>query len=110
VEVNGKAYDWAVWGESLEPGPGVTPLATYLDQFYKSKVAAITRKLGNGTVTYIGVESLGGDLERDLMRGVFERAKVGVRNLPKGFQVDWRRGFCIARNLIRRTARWPHAP
>ena len=99
VAAAGRLYEWGVWGESLEPGAGTTPLATYADHFYKGKVAAVTRKLGKGTVTYIGVESLSGDLERDLMRGVFDRAGVAVRNLPKGFQVEWRDGFWMATNF-----------
>ena len=99
VEANNKTYEWGVWGESLEPGAGTTPLATYADHFYKGNTAAVTRKLGKGTVTYIGVESLSGDLERDLMRGVFDRAGVAVRNLPKGFQVEWRDGFWVATNF-----------
>ena len=99
VAAASKSYEWGVWGESLEPGAGTISLAAYSDQFYKGSAAAVTRKLGKGTVTYIGVESLSGDLERDLMRGVFERAGVAVRNLPKGFQVQWRDGFWIATNF-----------
>ena len=99
VEATNQTYEWGVWGESLEPGEGTTVLATYADQFYKGNAAAVTRKLGQGTVTYIGVESLSGDLERDLMRGVFDRAGVAVRNLPKGFQVEWRDGFWVATNF-----------
>jgi beta-galactosidase len=99
VEANNKIYEWGVWGESLEQDAGTTPLATYADHFYKGNTAAVTRKLGKGTVTYIGVESLSGDLERDLMRGVFDRAGVAVRNLPKGFQVEWRDGFWVATNF-----------
>jgi beta-galactosidase len=103
VAANGKTYDWGVWGESLEPRDGTTQLATYADHFYKGNVAAVRRRLGKGTVTYIGVESLSGDLERDLVRGVFERASVAVRNLPKGFQVEWRDGFWVATNFTEQT-------
>ena len=99
VVASRKLYEWGVWGESLEPGAGATPLATYSDHFYKGSVAAVTRKLGRGTVTYIGVESLSGELELDLLRGVFDRAGVTTRNLPSGFQVDWREGFWIATNF-----------
>lgn len=99
VEAARKPYEWGVWGESLEPGKGTTSLATYSDHFYKGNVAAVRRKLGKGTVTYIGVESLSGELERDLVSGVFDRAGVAVRNLPKGFQVEWRDGFWIATNF-----------
>ena len=77
------------------------------DQYYKGNVAAITRKVGKGSVTYIGVESLAGELERDLLRGVFERAAVAVRNLPNGFYVEWRDGFWIATNFTEQTLRAP---
>lgn len=103
VQASGKSYEWGVWGESLEPRAGTTALATYADQYYKGNVAAVTRRLGRGTVTYIGVESLGGELERDLMRGVFERASVAVRNLPRGFYVEWRDGFWVATNFTEQT-------
>jgi beta-galactosidase len=33
------------------------------------------------------------------MRGVFDRAGVAIRNLPKGFQVEWRDGFWVATNF-----------
>ena len=82
-------------------------LATYADQYYKGNVAATTRRLGKGSVTYIGVESLTGELEKDLLRGVFERAGVAVRNLPSGFYVEWRDGFWIATNFTEQTLRAP---
>lgn len=103
VEANGKTYEWGVWGESLKARAGTTQLATYADHYYKGNVAAITRRLGRGSVTYIGVESLSGDLERDLLRGVFERAGVAVRNLPNGFHVEWRDGFWVATNFTEQT-------
>jgi beta-galactosidase len=103
VQAAGKTYDWGVWGESLNPRAGTTVLATYTDHFYKGKTAAVTRRLGRGSVTYIGVESLGGEMERDLLRGVFERAGVAVRALPNGFYVEWREGFWAATNFTERT-------
>jgi len=107
VAAGGKTYEWGVWGESLEPRSGTTALATYADHYYKGNVAAVTRRLGRGSVTYIGVESLGGELERDLLRGVFERAGVGVRDLPNGFHVEWREGFWVATNFTERTIQAP---
>ncbi len=110
VQASGKSYEWGVWGESLEPRPETTALATYVDHHFKGNVAAVTRKLGRGTVTYIGVESLSGELERDLLRGVFERAGVRVRNLPNGFHVEWRDGFWIATNFTEKTLPAPMSP
>jgi beta-galactosidase len=99
VKVGPKTYDWAAWGEQLEPQPGTQPLAKYADQFYAGQVAAVTRKLRKGSVTYVGVDSLTGELETDLLRGVFGRAGVQVENYADQFVVDWRDGFWIATNF-----------
>ena len=87
-----------VLGRKLAPDSGTTVLAEYADQFYAGTPAAVTRSLGKGTVTYIGVDSLNGDLEADLLRGVFKRAGVTVA-LADGFFVDWRDGFWVATNF-----------
>ena len=99
VEAGGNRYAWYTWGEVLEPDPSTTALATYADQYYKGGVAAVTRSLGKGTVTYIGVDTDKGDLEEQLMRGVFERAQVPVEHFAEGFYVDWRDGFAVATNF-----------
>ena len=66
VTAEGKQYAWGSWGEILDPQSSATVLATYTDQFYSGKPAAVTRKLGKGSVTYIGVDSDGGELEMAL--------------------------------------------
>jgi beta-galactosidase len=99
VTAAGKNYDWAVWGEQLLPEPNTTVLARYADQFYAGQAAATTRSLGRGAVTYVGVESLAGEFETDLLRGVFARAGVPVENYDDQFFVDWRDGFWVATNF-----------
>ncbi len=99
VKVGDAAYDWASWGEVLAPTEGTTALASYADQYYAGGVAAVTRKLGRGDVTYLGVDSLNGDLEAALIRGVFQRAGVAVEDFADGFLVDWRDGFWVATNF-----------
>lgn len=94
----------------FEPTAGVSALARYADQFYSGKTAAISRKLGKGTVTYIGVESLGGDLERDLLREVFQTAGVAVENFDNQFIVDWRDGFWVATNFTDKKQPLPLRP
>ncbi|HEX6624210.1 MAG TPA: beta-galactosidase [Pyrinomonadaceae bacterium] len=105
-----KVYEWAVWGESLKPKAGTTALATYADQFYAANVAAVTRRLGRGTVTYVGVESLTGELERDLLRRVFTTAGVAVENYEDQFLVDWRDGFWVATNFTSKRQLAPAPP
>jgi beta-galactosidase len=107
VQAGGKVHDWATWGEVLEPREGTTALATYADQYYSGGIGAVTRKLGRGTVTYVGVESQSGELEAQLMRGVFERAGVKVEQFADGFVVDWRDGFWIATNFTEKSQRAP---
>lgn len=102
VRSRGKSYAWASWGEMLEPAAGTATLAQYADHFYAGKPAAVSHKLGKGTVTYIGVESLSGDLERDLVREVFTGAGVRVQNFENQFFVDWRDGFWVATNFSSR--------
>jgi len=99
VDADGQSYDWAAWGEILEPREGTTVLARYADQTYAGRAAAVTRSLGRGTVTYIGVDSLAGNLEAALIRGVFQRAGIGTERFDDGFLVDWRDGFWIATNF-----------
>ncbi|HYG21901.1 MAG TPA: beta-galactosidase [Verrucomicrobiae bacterium] len=107
VKAGRQTYDWVTWGEVLEPGPDATVLATHADQYYAGGAAAVTRKLGRGSVTYIGVDSQDGGFEAQLIRGVFDRARVETENLPENFLVDWRDGFWIATNFTEKSQRAP---
>jgi beta-galactosidase len=98
-EVSGAAHAWHVWGEVLEPAEGTRVLARYEDQFYAGRPAAISRKLGAGTVTYIGVETASGDLEKEIVRRVFTDAGVAIEDYPSQLLVDWRDGFWVASNF-----------
>jgi beta-galactosidase len=98
VRAGSREYPWHVWADVLSPLPGSEALATYADQFYAGKAAAVTRRLGKGSVTYIGVESEEGALERELLRGVYARAGVAIDDLPRGVYLEWRAGFRIGVN------------
>lgn len=93
VTAGGKAHEWHRWADLLSPRPGTETLATYADHYYAGKAAATTRRLGKGTVTMIGVSTDDGALERDIVRGVYQRAGVAIEDLPKGVFLDWRGGF-----------------
>jgi beta-galactosidase len=110
VRAGVKLYDWASWGEHLSPLAGTTALAWYADQFYSGKVAAVNRKAGKGSVTYIGVESLAGELEKDLLQRVYANAGVAVRNFDSQFLVDWRDGFWTATNFSSKRQTAPIPP
>jgi beta-galactosidase len=107
VSAAGKKYEWGSWGEMLVPDAGTTVLAQYADQFYAGTAAVTTRKLGKGTVTYVGVESLRGDLEREVLRRVYATANVVVEALPNDFVVNWRDGFWVATNFTSETQSVP---
>ena len=98
VSFNGNTYFWNNWGDMLEPAAGTETWATYADQFYAGKASVIHRKLGKGTVTYIGTDTDDGKLEKDVLKKVYETAGIGVKELPEGIIVNWRDGFWIANN------------
>ncbi|MBS1857005.1 MAG: beta-galactosidase [Acidobacteria bacterium] len=99
VTSGGVGYQWGSWADILEPQPGTTVLATYADQFYAGKAAAVTHKVGKGSVTYIGVDTLTGDLEAVLLRRLFTEAGAAPASLKPDFLVDWRDGFWVATNF-----------
>jgi beta-galactosidase len=99
VSSGGRDYDWFSWAEVLDPGPGTEVTARYSDQYYAGGAAAVTRALGRGTVTYIGVDTSDGQLEAQLIRDVFTRAGVAIDWLDENFLVDWRDGFWVATNF-----------
>jgi beta-galactosidase len=93
-----REFRWNVWGEIITPGEGTEVLATYSDQFYSGKAAAVTRKIGKGTVTYAGAWSLRGELERQILREIYKRAGADILDLPDYVFVEWRDGFNVAVN------------
>ena len=103
VSSAGKTYKWGAWGEVLQPETGTAILATYADQFYRGSAAAVQHKLGKGTVTYIGVDTLDGQLEHDLLQRLYESAGAAPAHLDEDFVVDWRDGFWTATNFTSKT-------
>ncbi|MFT3753277.1 MAG: beta-galactosidase [Paludibacter sp.] len=98
VSFGGKDYSWNNWGDMLEPAAGTQVWATFADQFYAGKPTVIHRKLGKGSVTYIGTDTDDGKLEKDVLKKVYETAGIAVNELPEGVMVNWRDGFFIANN------------
>ena len=102
--MSGVAYPWNTWGDVLKPAEGTETLATYANQFYQGAAAVTYRKLGKGSVTYIGVHTKDGRLEKGVMREVYKRAGIPVADYPPGVYVDWRDGFWVAVNYSSRPA------
>ncbi len=102
VRMGGRGYAWRTWADVLAAAAGTETLAVYADQFYAGKAAVVTRRLGRGSVTYVGVATIDGDLEREVMRRVYERAGVEAESYPPGVYVEWRDGFFVAVNYSSR--------
>jgi beta-galactosidase len=64
VVMDGKEYIWNTWGEILNPPADAQVWATYKNEFYEGSPAVTFRKLGKGTITYVGVDSHNGALEK----------------------------------------------
>jgi len=91
-------YAWKTWGEILEPLQGTNIWAIYQGDFYAGKPAVITRKLGKGTVTYVGVDSNNGLLERDVLKKLYAGWNIPIENYPAGVTVEYRDGLGIGVN------------
>ena len=98
IAAGGKTYQWNNWADVLEPQPGTEVWATYSNQFYVGKAAVVSRKLGKGTVTYVGPDTDDGALEKEVIRRVYERAGIAIETLPEGVVLDWRDGFWVGVN------------
>ncbi|HWT02699.1 MAG TPA: beta-galactosidase [Pyrinomonadaceae bacterium] len=107
VSRNGEVYQWNVWADVLKPLAGTESLAQYSNQFYAGQSAATYRRVGKGSVTYVGVQTRDGRLEREVLREVYKRAGLQTADYPAGVYVDWRDGFWVAVNYSSRPADIP---
>ena len=98
ISIDSKNYSWNNWGDVLEPYPNTTVWATYSNQFYKGKASVTNKKIGKGSVTYIGSESNNGLLENTILGKVFSQTSIPIANYPEGVMVDWRDGFWVGVN------------
>ena len=98
VRTDEAEHRWNVWGELLAPEPGTEILARYQDQYYAGTPAVVTRRLGRGSVTYLGAWSDGGTLEREVIRKTWRAAGATVLDLPPYVFVEWRAGVWVAVN------------
>jgi len=98
ILMGSKKYAWKTWGEILKPRPETKVWATFQGDFYAGKPAVITRKLGKGTVTYVGVDSNDGLLEKEVLKKLYAQVTIPVENYPEGVSVEYRNGLGIAVN------------
>jgi len=119
IVFDGGKYPWTSWGEILNPslspssppsggrGVGVETWATYSGDFYEGKPAIVFRQLGKGTVTYVGVDSQDGEMEKALLKKIYSRLNIPVLDLPPGLHIEYRDGFGIAVNYADKTYSLP---
>ena len=94
----GKEYAWNNWGEVLLPDENTRVLASYNDQFYKGKAAITTRSVGKGKVSYIGVNSMDRELEKDVLRELYSAGERNLPDLPWYIFIEYRDGLYVAVN------------
>ena len=98
VNFGGLAFKWNNWGEGLNLQSGTAAMAFYADQFYTGAPAVSSRKIGRGTVTYIGVDTDSKDFELAILRKVYSKADIPTASYGKGVVVEWRDGLWIGVN------------
>lgn len=98
IRFNNQDYLWTSWGDLLKPNKGTEIWATFEGDFYAGTPAVVSHKLGKGTVTYIGVDSKSGDLEKQVLTKLYKQQGIPVENYPEGVLVEHRDGFGIAVN------------
>jgi beta-galactosidase len=98
VLFNRKKYGWTSWGEILNPHPGTDTWATFQGDFYAGKPAITSTRLGNGTVTFVCLDSKNGVLEKEVLSRLFHERGIPIAAYPEGVMVDYRDGFGIAVN------------
>lgn len=98
IKSGNETFEWNNWADVLEPLAGTEVWATYDNQYYAGKAAVTSRKLGKGTVTYVGPDTDDGLLEKRVLARVYRQAGIGIENYPKGVMFDWRDGFWVGVN------------
>ena len=98
IKAGTQTYKWNNWADVIAPDAGTEVWATYSNQFYAGKAAVVSRKYGKGSVTYVGPDSDDGALEKMVLSKVYQRAGIGIANLPDGVIIEWRDGFWVGVN------------
>ena len=107
VSFGGKNYPWTSWGEILIPEKNTESWANYLGDFYEGSTAITHYKLGKGTVTYVGVDSQDGQMEKNVLKKLYGALNIPLLDLPPGLHIEYRDGFGIAVNYADRTYTLP---
>lgn len=107
VSFDGNNYPWTSWGEVLVPDKNTETWGTYLGDFYEGSTAISHHRLGKGTVTYVGVDSQDGKMEKAVLKKLYSKLNIPLLNLPEGLHIEYRDGFGIAVNYADKTYSLP---
>ncbi|NDW19109.1 beta-galactosidase [Dysgonomonas sp. 216] len=107
VSFGGNKYQWTSWGEILIPDSSTETWAIYEGDFYEGSPAIVYRKLGKGSVTYVGVDSKEGKMEKAVLEKLYGILNIPILNLPEGLHIEYRDGFGIAVNYADKTLQLP---
>ncbi len=58
----------------------------------------VSRQMGKGTVTWIGVDTRSGELEKQVLARLFGERGIAIEHYPEGVLVEYRDGLGIAMN------------
>jgi beta-galactosidase len=98
VEMDGKKYEWGVWGDLLYGEAETKTIARYADQFYAGAAAVLQNRYQGGLVTYCGV--FGEEAFTDaLAERIAAQSKLPVTPLPRRVQLLRRGPFRILLNF-----------
>lgn len=98
LQMDGKEYTWNSWGEIIKPAADAQVWCTYSREFYEGKAAVTFKKLGKGTVTYVGVDSKDGQLEKEVLKKLYAQLAIPCMDLPYGVTLEYRNGMGIVLN------------
>ena len=98
LQMDGKEYTWNSWGEIIKPAADARVWCTYSREFYEGKAAVTFKKLGKGTVTYVGVDSKDGQLEKEVLKKLYAQLGIPCMDLPYGVTLEYRNGMGIVLN------------
>jgi len=98
IKFNNQEFVWTSWGDLLKPFAATETWGTFEGDFYAGTSAIVHHKLGKGTVTYIGVDSKEGELEKQVLAKLCKQQGIQVENYPQGIMVEYRDGYGIAMN------------
>jgi beta-galactosidase len=98
ISFKGKNFKWNNWADVLTANKSTEVWATYSDQFYQGKAAVLHKKAGAGSVTYIGPDTDSGDMEKAVLKEVFQQSKIPFTELPEGVIIRDHKGLKVGLN------------